>query len=101
MQTQYSGPYEYYLRPGFKTYLRRIIEHPRSQFYFYSSLSKKTLTPIFSHIFNEKYGLLDLRESFGLFDRSDCSPMKDNKVLQHVEQYPSDTYKDLEKVFNS
>ena len=51
----------YYLRPGFKTFIRRLVEHPRSKFCFYSSIMRKNLIPVLFEILDDKFDLLDLR----------------------------------------
>jgi hypothetical protein len=57
------------------------------------------MMPILFTIFNEKYGLLDLRERVGTFDRKFCRPMKGNEALKDLAEDPWDTYRDLDKVF--
>ena len=65
---QGCGRFEYFMRPGFKKFLRRLIEHPRSQFCFCSNFFTKNLQPLLFEILSDKYGLMDLKNRVGNFD---------------------------------
>ena len=66
---QGCGRFEYFMRPGFKTFLRRLIEHPRSQFCFNCNFTEKNLMPVLFEILSDKYSLMDLRNKVGIFDQ--------------------------------
>ena len=93
--------YEYYMRPGFKSFLKRIFEHPRSKFCFYSSIMRQNLVPILFAVLDDKFGLMDFRDKIGTFDQAYCSLMKDHPYYTNLQEDPWDTYRDLEKVFAS
>ena len=93
--------YDHFLRPGYKTFLRRLIEHPRGSFFVYTSIINKNLTPILFSILDEKSGLIDLRNKIGLFDQSYCPLMVENERLKDLKEEEWDTYRDLNLVFKS
>ena len=93
--------YEYFMRPGFKSFLKRLFEHPRSKLIFYSSIMKQNLYPILLEIFDDKFGLLEFRDKLGVFDQAYYSLMKDHPCYKNLLEVDWNTYSDLEKVFAS
>ena len=61
--------HEYFLRPGFKEFIRKLVDHPRSTFCFYTSIMRKNVLPILFAVLDSKYDLEDVRAKIGIFDQ--------------------------------
>ena len=45
---------KYFLRPGFKEFIRKLAEHPRCTLGFYTSMSRKNLLKILFQVLSSK-----------------------------------------------
>ena len=92
--------HEYFMRPGFEQFIQRIIEHPRSTLYFYSSIMQNNLNPIIFAILDDTFGKRTFGDKvIGTFDQAFCSKMEKDQQYSKLKQDDWDTYRDLEKVF--
>jgi len=91
--------YKYYFRPGYKELLLRLAANPRTVVAFYSSMLRKTITPVMLELLSDPE-LAAVKDKIGIFDRAYCSEMRDSKYYSELKEEPFDTYRDLQLVFN-
>jgi hypothetical protein len=87
--------YRYFKRPGYETFIKRLSSHPRCLLCFYTSITRKNVTPILHKVLPE-----ELLEKVGIFDQEYCSRMAEDKYYSELMKDPWDTYRDLDKVFS-
>ena len=93
--------YQYYWRPGYSEMLQRLAKHPRITFCFYSSMMRKTISPVMHELMHDDKGELDaLKNQIGIFDREYCKEMSSLKCYDAIKEEKYDTYRDLQKVFS-
>lgn len=90
--------YKYFLRPGYKDFLRRVHdEHPRVRLGFYSSIMFKNIQPVMLKVL---VGELEaLRSDFVVFDQKYNKLMKDHPYYTNLKKDNWETYRDLNLVW--
>ena len=64
--------YKYFFRPGYKHLLLKIANNPRTVVAFYSSMIRKTITPVMLELLSDPE-LIEIKDKIGIFDRDYCS----------------------------
>ena len=91
--------YKYFYRPGYAELLLTITKHPRTVVAFYSSMMRKTITPVMHELLGVPE-LESLKQQIGIFDREYCSEMRDFKYYNDLADEPYATFRDLQKIFD-
>ena len=91
--------YKYFFRPGYKHLLLKIANNPRTVVAFYSSMIRKTITPVMLELLSDPE-LDEIKDKIGIFDRDYCSQMRDSKYYSDLKEEPYDTYRDLQLIFD-
>ena len=91
--------YKYFFRPGYKQLLLKIANNPRTVVAFYSSMIRKTITPVMLELLSDPE-LKEIKDKIGIFDRAYCSQMRDSKYYSDLKEEPYDTYRDLQLIFD-
>ena len=91
--------YSYFFRPGYAETLLKLTKNPRTVVAFYSSMQRKTITPVMHELLSSDE-LSSLKAQVGIFDREYCSIMRHDKYYKDLADEPYATFRDLQKVFN-
>ena len=91
--------YSYFFRPGYAEMLTALAKNPRAVIAFYSSMWRKTITPVMHELLSGD-DLEGLKSKIGIFDREYCSEMRDDKYYKDLADEPYATFRDLQKVFD-
>ena len=91
--------FKYFYRPGYGETLLALTKHPRTVVAFYSSMMRKTITPVMHELLQGEV-LEGLKTQIGIFDREYCTQMRHFKYYSEISDEPYDTFRDLQKVFD-
>lgn len=83
-----------YFREGYMAFLKHLMDHPRVQFAFYSSIMRKNIMPIITKMFENDMLLFQERMS-ALFDQ------EYTRAAPEITGKPYGMIRDLEKVWQS